>query len=374
MRKIRAMTGRGLFALLCSLLLVFQPVFAASDPAIITGGNSRDQIQLDGAFGLAVTTVTAAFVGLPSISRGVPSDAPESIAVAKLTGLADRNGQPLLNGSIVSSGDVLSTRGDSALLLTSTPQERLWLGPNTRAKLTKDAGNVEVALERGTLGFQTRGHIQVTFETHEGLALRSRPDTPALAQLSFVNNQEARVRVQEGSLELVQGDHSVLLQPAKSGSISATGTGLPTLPPPKRNLSAQEQSGSQSATGSITGTVVNKELFVVSDANVTLTNAAGKTLTALSDQAGKFIFSNIPPGYYTLRVERAGFGSYELPNVLVRAGNESSLYVQLGGGGAKKGGNDHLLLWVVLGGAAAGGIGAYLATKGSSSNSPSSTE
>ena len=146
----------------------------------------------------------------------------ESIAVAKLTGTADRNGQPLINGSIVSSGDSLSTHGDSALLLTSTPQERLWLGPNTSAKLTKDAGNVAVALERGTLGFQTRGHIQVTFENHDGLALRSRPDTPALAQLSFVNNQEAQVRVQEGSLELVQGSHSVLLQPEKSGSISAS--------------------------------------------------------------------------------------------------------------------------------------------------------
>ena len=144
--------------------------------------------------------------------------------MAKLTGTPDRNGQPLLNGSIVASGDILTTHGDSALLLTSTPHERLWLGPNTSAKLTKEAGNVAVALEHGTVGFQTRGHIQVTFENHDGLALRSRPGSPALAQLSFVNNQEAQVRLQEGSLELVQGSHSVLLQPEKSGSSSASDT------------------------------------------------------------------------------------------------------------------------------------------------------
>jgi len=374
MREIRAMSGRCLLALICSLLMVFQPVSAASDPAATAGINSSGQIQLDDALALAVTMVAATAVALPFISDGGPRSAPESIAVAKLTGTADKNGQPLLNGSIVSSGDFLSTHGDSALLLTSAPQERLWFGPNTSAKLTKDAGNVAVALERGTLGFQTRGHIQVTFENHDGLALRSRPDSPALAQLSFVNNQEARVRLQEGSLELVKGNHSVLLQPEKSGSVSGTGPGLPAVPPTKKNLSARAESGSQSGTGSITGTVVDKALFVVSGANVTLTNATGQALTTLSNQEGKFTFSDVPPGNYTLRVARTGFQSYELPNVVVRAGNESSLYVQLGGGVAKKDGSDNLLIWIVVGGAAAGGIGAYLATRGSSSNSPSSTK
>lgn len=374
MREIRAISSRGLLALICSLLMVFQPVFAASDPAVIAGVNSNGQIQLDDALALAGTMVAATAVAVPFLFHGGPSHVPESIAVAKLTGTADRNGQPLLNGSIVSSGDFLSTHGDSALLLTASPQERLWLGPNTSAKLTKDAGNVAVALERGTLGFQTRGHIQVTFENHDGLAIRSRPDSPALAQLSFVNNQEAQVRLQEGSLELVQGSRSVLLQPEKSGSISTSGTHLADEPPTKTYSGAQAESAGQSGTGSITGTVVNAELFVVSDANITLTNAAGKTLTTVSDHEGKFSFSNVPAGNYTLQVARAGFQSYELKDVVVRAGNESSLYVQLGGGGAKKGGNDHhLLLWVVIGGGTVGGIVAYLATKGSkSSTSPSS--
>ena len=371
MREIRALSGRALLALICSLLMVFQPIFAVPDPSATVGLNRGGQIQLCGAVALTRTVLAAMFVALPFVSHEGASNAPESIAVAKLTGTADRNGQPLLNGSIVSSGDSLRTHADSALLLSSTPQERLWLGPNTSAKLAKDAADVAVTLERGTLGFETRGHIQVTFEAQDGLMLRSRPGTPALAQLSFVNNQEAQVRVQKGSLELVRGDHSVVLQPERS--ISAASTRLPGDPPGKSNLPAQAESNSQSDMGSITVTVVDKQLFVVSGATVTLTNAAGRTFTVPSDQGGKYTFSNIPPGKYTLRVVRAGYQNYELPNVAVRAGNESSLYVELGGG-AKKAGSNHLLVWVLVGGVAVGVVGIFLATKGSSSNSPSSTE
>jgi Carboxypeptidase regulatory-like domain len=370
MRETRAMSGRGLLALICSLLIAFPPISAASDSAPIAGANSTEQIQSGDALALAETMAAVAAVTLPLNSPGGPSSAPESIAVAKLTGAADRNGQPLLNGSIVSSGDLLTTHGDSALLLTSTPHERLWFGPNTSAKLTKEAENVAVALEHGTLGFQTRGHIQVTFENHDGLALRSRPGSPALAQLSFVNNQEAQVRLQEGSLELVQGSHSVLLQPEKSGSSSASDTQSVGEPATKQNSGAQAESAKQSGTGSINGTVVNSQLFVVSGANVTLTDAAGKTLTTTSNHSGNFFFNDVPTGNYSLHVAQAGFQTYELPNVVVRAGNESTLYVKLGGVGAVKK-NNNLLLWIVIGAAAAGGIGAYLGTRGSSSSSTS---
>jgi hypothetical protein len=126
---------------------------------------------------------------------------------------------------------------------------------------------------------------------------------------------------------------------------------------------------------SITGSVVSSELYVVSGANVTLTNAAGKTFTATSDPDGKFAFSDVPAGTYTLRVNKAGFKNYELKDVVVRAGNESSLYVHLGGGvGQKK--SNNLLLWVIVGGVAAVGIGVGLGLKGSSSssNSPSTVQ
>jgi Carboxypeptidase regulatory-like domain len=342
MKKNRGTSGTAL-ALLCSLLLTLQPIFDASAQAAATHDS-----------------------GIPG-----PGVGNESIAVANLTGLADRNGQPLLNGSVVSSGDSLSTYGNSALLLNSTPQERLWLGPNTSVKLTKTGSTVAVSLERGTLGFRTHGHIHVILESHDGLYLRSRSETPALAQLSLIN-QEAQVRVQEGSLELVQGDHSMLLQPdkemlAEGGSRSVAGARS------RSNLGAQEQAANEADTGSITGTVVNSGLFAIEGAHVTLTNTAGRTFTVESNTEGKFTLTNVPPGDYTLKVVHSGYQTYNLPNVVVRSGNESTLFVQLSGGGGGGGGNNHTLLILLLVGAgAAGGIGAYLGTRGSSSTSPSS--
>jgi hypothetical protein len=196
--------------------------------------------------------------------------------------------------------------------------------------------------------------------------LRSRPDSPALAQLSFINNQEARVHVQEGSLELVQDGHSVLLQPENSGSSLASGA---------HQTGQQAKSTDQAGSGSLNGTVVDQQLFAVSGASVTLTNAAGKTLKTVSNHEGKFSFSALSAGTYTLLVTQTGFQNYQLANVVVRAGNDSSLYVKMGGAGAAKKDN-HILIWVLVGGGVAGGIGAALAAKGSgsSSTSPSSTQ
>jgi len=373
MRGTRRAAARGVTALICSLLMVFQPILGAPAPSPTGAVNRGAQVQAAGARALAGTIVEAMPFLLLFLS--FPEAAAEStlIAVAKVTGTVDRNGQPLVNGSIVSTGDFLSTHGDSALLLASAPQERIWLGPNTSARFTKEAENVVVALERGTLGFQTRGHVQVTFEEHDGLAIRSRANSPALAQLSFVNNQEAQVRVQEGSLELVQGDRCILLQPEKSSPISTSGTHLVNEVPAKKNSGAQAESASGSGTGSIRGTVVNTQLLALSDADVSLTSTTGKTFTTHTTQEGKFTFNNVPPGSYTLHVTRQGYKSYDLPNVPVRAGNESTLFVTLAGGGAKQGVSNNLWLWLVVGGAAAGGIGAYLGTRGgSSSTSPSS--
>jgi hypothetical protein len=347
MSTMRAISGRGLLAMLCSLLLVYQPASGFSDSF------SRD--DSNGSHGEAISI------------RG-------PIAMAKLQGSADRNGQPLLNGSVVASGDSLQTHTNSALLLTAAPQERLWLGPNTSAKVTKEAGTVAVDLERGTVRFESRGHIQISLQSHDGLTLRSRSDSSVRAQLSFIDPRQAQVRVQEGSLELVQGDHSVLLRPNQSSSLSASGSRNPA---ESRTKSSGQDAASQSEPGSIDGTVVNASLFAISDAKVTLSDAAGKVFTTQSDDVGKFSFTNLNPGTYTLHVEKVGFDTYSLNNVVVRSANESSLYVQLAGGGAKKSGagGNSVLLWVIIGGAAAGGIGIYLGTRGSkSTTSPSSTE
>lgn len=346
MRELRAISGRALVALVCSLLLTVEsPYAAAYSGEIAAGGASRTEDAL---------------IGEPIL--GGMGVSPDSIAIAKLSGTAERNGQPLVNGSIVASGDSLITHGNSALLLTSTPQERLWLGPDTSARVSKDADHLAVVLVRGTLSFQTRGHLEVQFENHDGLALRSRADSLAVAQLSLLNNQEAKVQVQEGYLELVQGGHSVLLQPEKTMSSSANGTG---------QAKATDLPGS----GSLNGTVVDPKLFAVSGASITLTDAAGKTFKTESNHEGKFSFSGVPAGSYTLLVTQSGLQNYELKNVVVRTGNASSLYVQMGATGVAKKDN-HILLWVLIGGGIAGGVGAALAAKGgsSSSTSPSTTQ
>ena len=372
MKGRRATGGKGLIALVCSLLMVFQPVLAAP-PSSVTGAVRNSlPIHLYATPALLGTHVNAMLEALLLFARPESTNTPELIAVAKVNGTAERNGRPLLNGSIVSSGDSLSTHGDSALLLTPAPDERLWLGPNTSAKLTKDAGNVAVALEHGTLGFQTRGHIQVTLEQQDGLAIRSRPDSLALAQLSYVNEQEAQVQLQKGSLELVRGDQAVLLQPEQSRMISATGTRSAAEPPTKKYSSAQEGSAAQSGTGSIKGTVVDAKLYVVPGANVTLTNAVGNTLKTVTDREGKFVFSGVAIGIYTLSVVHAGFPNYETPDVVVTGGKETSLYVQLGGGG---GGKSHkgLLIGLVVVGAGVG-IGVGVAAGHHGTTSPSTPQ
>jgi hypothetical protein len=347
MSTMRAMSARGLLAMVCSLLLVHQPI----------SGLPRTEYHNDSGS-----------------SHGDANTVPALIAVAKLTGSADRNGRALINGSIVSSGDSLQTHTNSAVLLTSAPQEQLWLGPNTSAKLSKNAGTLEVALERGTVSFESNGHIQVSLQAHDGLTLRSRSDSTVRAQLSFFDHRQAQVKVQQGLLELVEGDHSIVLRPNSSNSLAANGSRYLAGSPAKKS---GQDSASQVEPGSIDGTVVNSGLFAVPDAKVTLTDAAGKVLTTKSSQEGRFSFTNVTPGSYTLHVEKTGFDNYELPNVVVRSGNESSLYVQLAGGAVKAGstGKNSILLWVIIGGAAAGGIGAYLGTRGSkSTTSPSSLE
>ena len=349
MRELRAMSGRALLALVCSLLLAIETPYAVanSDEISPPGGSSANRTENS----LASMTV----------GEGT-SVSPDSIAIAKLSGTADRNGQPLINGSIVTSGDSLITHGNSALLLASTPQERLWLGPNTSAKVSKDADHVAVVLVRGTLSFQTRGNLEVLFENHEGLALRSRADSLAVAQLSLLNNQEAKVQVQEGYLELVQGGHAMLLQPENAVATLANGT-------------RQAKTAGQPGEGSLDGTVVDPKLFAVPGASITLTDAAGKTFKTESNHEGKFSFSSVPAGSYTLLVTQTGLQNYELKNVVVRCGNASTLFVQMGASGVAKKDN-HILLWVLIGGGIAGGIGAALAAKGSSSSStsPSTTQ
>src|SRR5690242_9060123 len=68
--------------------------------------------------------------------------------------------------------------------------------------------------------------------------------------------------------------------------------------------------------GAIHGTVLDASDARVANASVTITSSeSGKARTATSDSAGTFTVSLLPPGSYTVRVERDGFrlSSVEIP-------------------------------------------------------------
>lgn len=302
----------------------------------------------------------AMLVALGFLLFPLPGSASGMMGVAKVAGRAERNGVPLLNGGIVSSGDILSTQAKSTLQLSLTRQQRIWLGPNSSARLTRKAGNLVIALERGTVGFASRGHVEVTIGGHE-LAVCSRTSSPVRAQLAVQNQQRAQIWLQNGSLELAQAGRSVVLQATRSGLVSSVGNGALLAQPATGIASAQTTAN----TGTLKGTVVNASLYALPDATVLLVSSTGFTYRTASNATGTFVFKNIPPGTYTLRVTPAGYPSYQEPNLVVKSGQVTSTYVQLKGGKPKTGmKNKGLLIGVIAGAGAALGIGLESGLKG----------
>ena len=65
-------------------------------------------------------------------------------------------------------------------------------------------------------------------------------------------------------------------------------------------------------TGTVSGTVVDNSNQVVPGALATLTNeATGDARTATSSGQGVFTFRAVPPGYYTVKIERQGIRTHE---------------------------------------------------------------
>src|SRR5690349_23170976 len=64
----------------------------------------------------------------------------------------------------------------------------------------------------------------------------------------------------------------------------------------------------QTATGQANGTVTDQSGAIVPGASVSLKNqATGIESRAVSNNSGFFIFTNVPPGSYVLKAEKAGF-------------------------------------------------------------------
>ena len=95
-------------------------------------------------------------------------------------------------------------------------------------------------------------------------------------------------------------------------------------------IGAGEAAAQASRTGTVRGTVTDVHAALVVGAQVTLTDSNGRSRTALSGPNAAFLFNDITPGTYTLRVEKAGFAPYENTGITVAAGRAVTLEVTIG--------------------------------------------
>lgn len=85
----------------------------------------------------------------------------------------------------------------------------------------------------------------------------------------------------------------------------------------------------QSSTGTLRGQVQDVLGGLVVGGTVTVTDAAGVSRTATTDEQGRYAFAGLPPGRYTVRAEATGFEVYENSEVEVTAGAPEPLNITL---------------------------------------------
>ena len=79
----------------------------------------------------------------------------------------------------------------------------------------------------------------------------------------------------------------------------------------------------QTTSGSIAGTVLDAQAAAIPGANVTALETLQKfTFTATTIESGMFVFTQVPPGTYTIKVEAAGFKMLERPALVVNANDK----------------------------------------------------
>jgi hypothetical protein len=80
--------------------------------------------------------------------------------------------------------------------------------------------------------------------------------------------------------------------------------------------------------GSITGTVTDEQKAVLPGVTVTI-QGSDRTLTAVTDETGKFRFLNQPPGNYTVTFDLTGFAQIKHEGVVVAVGRDADISVSL---------------------------------------------
>ncbi len=86
----------------------------------------------------------------------------------------------------------------------------------------------------------------------------------------------------------------------------------------------------QSATATLSGTVVDDPGNLIPGASVTISNnATGLQRQTVTDGEGNFVIPLLPPGNYTITVQRAGFTPAEIREVILNTNDQRSLQIQL---------------------------------------------
>ncbi|HKV81240.1 MAG TPA: carboxypeptidase-like regulatory domain-containing protein [Candidatus Sulfotelmatobacter sp.] len=88
--------------------------------------------------------------------------------------------------------------------------------------------------------------------------------------------------------------------------------------------------GQTTNAGTITGNVTDNTNAAVPDATVTITlKSTGVVRTATTNNEGRYVFANVDPGAYDLKVTKAGFSSTVISNQTVNVGTQLTENVQL---------------------------------------------
>jgi len=89
------------------------------------------------------------------------------------------------------------------------------------------------------------------------------------------------------------------------------------------------------ATGTVAGTVTDPSGALVAGATVTLTDpTTSSSRTTTTNETGRYVFANVPPGTYTLSIAKQGFATTKAPDVSVRVGTATTMNISLPVGGA----------------------------------------
>src|SRR5262245_34003691 len=94
--------------------------------------------------------------------------------------------------------------------------------------------------------------------------------------------------------------------------------------------------GQSAVTGAISGTVSDPSNAVVPNATVTLLNVGtNREETAATEGDGRFRFTNLQPGSYTLTIKTSGFADYKREQIIVEVGRTSAVEATLQVSGAQ---------------------------------------